>query len=484
MNESESSPPPSPPLARKDVTTIIAGLMVAMFPGALDATIVGPALPTIGRELGDAGNLPWIVTAYLLVSTAAAPLYGKLSDIHGRRIMLLAAISIFAAGSVLCALAPGMITLALARAVQAMGGGGLISVAMTVIADIVPPKERVRYQIYTSVMWTTASLLGPALGGWFAGHGHWTWMFWINLPICLAAFLITDAKLKRLPRRERPHQLDFPGAFFLVAASALFQLALSWGGSRYPWGSAPVLGLFAAAAAMAVLLALRLKSAKEPLIPLPLLSNNVVLTGCAAVGMTMAVFISLSIYLPIYFETVRGLTASQSGLALLPLMVCTTFGAVAGGRAMGRVRRYKLVPVAGLALSALAMLPLFLWPLDLSLTTIELLLGLVAAGSGAVFPVTTVSVQNAVEMHEMGTATSLITFLRNLGAALGVAICGAIVVGGGAAQSAVDAAGAAALADTFRWAFLAGAIGFLLALLILLMMEERPMRGRSMAFKA
>ncbi len=465
-------------LTRKEIGAIVTGLMFAMFPGALDTTIVAPAMPTIGRELGDAEHLPWIVTAYLLIATAATPLYGKLSDIHGRRIMLLVAISIFAAGSALCALAPSIIALALARAVQAIGGGGLMSVSMTVVGDLVPPRERVRYQVYTSIMWTTASLAGPVLGGWFAEKWHWSWMFWINLPLCLAAWLIIDSKLRRLPRHERPHQLDFPGAILLVAASILFQLALSQGGARYPWLSGPILGLFAGAAVATALLVWRLKTAKEPLISYTLLSNRIVLTGACSVGMTMAVYVALSIYLPTYFEAVHGFSASQSGLALLPLMTCPTIGALTAGRAMSRVRHYKFVPVTGLAIASMALLPMFFWPDGLSVTTIELLLMLAATGVGAVFPVTTVSVQNAVALHELGTATSLVTFTRNLGSALGVAAFGAIVIGGEHARTGSAVATAAEFASLFRWTFLAGSLGFLIALLVMSRMEERPLRDQ------
>ena len=474
--------PPAAALGKREIGSIMAGLMVAMFPGALDSTIIGPAMPTIGRELGDIEHLPWIVTAYLLVSTAVTPLYGKLSDIHGRRIMLLWAIGFFALGSVLCAVAPTMIILALARGLQAVGGGGLVSLAMTIVGDIVPPRERPKYQIYTSIMWTTSSLVGPILGGYLADRWHWSLIFWINLPLCFLAFLMTDTKLKRLPRHERPHKLDFAGAFLLVIASVLVQLALSWGGTRYPWTSWPVLGVLAASCVAIALFVWRLRTADEPLIPLTLLSNQVVLTGCCAVGFTMGMFVGLTIYVPIYFESVLGLSATQSGLGLLPLMVCTTIGALTAGRVMSRVAHYKLVPLVGLLLAALALLPIFAWPTGMSLTTIEFLFALVAIGVGAVFPVTTVSVQNAVPVHELGTATALITFLRNLGAAAGVALFGTIVIGGTGhlpeMGGQVVGAGAAAYVDQFRWIFLAGTLGFLLAFIILAQMEERPLHTR------
>ena len=467
---------PAAKLTRKEIASIMAGLMVAMFPGALDTTIIGPAMPTIGRELGDVEHLPWIVTSYLLVSTAATPLYGKLSDIHGRRIMLLWAIGLFAMGSIFCAIAPTMIALALARALQAVGGGGLISLAMTIVGDIVPPLERPKYQVYTSAMWTTSSLLGPALGGYLADKWHWSLIFWINLPICLVAYFMTDAKLKRLPRYETPHKLDFAGAGLLVLASVLVQLMLSWGGTRYPWTSPQVLGVMGAAAIAIALLTWRLRTAAEPLIPLRLLSNKVILTGGTAVGRSMGVFIGLSIYVPIFFETIMGLTATQSGLALLPLMTGTTLGAAVCGKTMGRMPRYKIAPMIGLIIGGLCLLPLFFNPDGMSLLTVEILLTLVSIGVGGVFPVTTISVQNAAPRRDLGTATALITFMRNLGAATGVAIFGTLIVGAGVVEAA-GAYGPAYVAH-FRWIFLVAAAGLLLSAAVLAAMEERPLRAR------
>ena len=467
-------------MTRKEIAPILIGLMVAMFPGALDTTIMGPAMPTIGRELGDVANLPWIVTSYLLVSTAATPLYGKLSDIHGRRIMLQVAIATFAVGSGFCALAPTMILLALARALQAVGGGGLVSIAMTVVGDIVPPKDRPRYQIYTSIMWTLSSLLGPILGGYFAERWHWSLIFWINLPLCLAAYLMTDRKLKTLPRHERPHKLDFIGAVLLVIASVLFQLFLSWGGTRYPWTSPLIVLLGTASIGFTALLVWRLNTADEPLIPYSLMRNPVVLVGSSAVGVTMGVFVGLMIYVPIYFESIRNISATYSGLSLLPLTICTTIGAVAAGRGMSRLEHYKVVPLVGLVIAALGLLPIFFWPVDLSILSVEILLGIVATGVGAVFPVTTVSVQNSVGRHDLGTATSLVTFMRNLGAAAGVAIFGTIAIGG--ATVAPDLGHHVQLSpdvvDRFRWIFLVGAVGFVIAFVTLLQMEERPLAVR------
>lgn len=215
------------PLDHAAIRSIIIGIMLAMLLAALDQTIVATALPTIGRELGDVEHLPWVVSAYLLAATAVTPLYGKFSDIHGRRVTLLVSISVFIVGSVACAAAPTMLVLILARALQGLGGGGLISLAQTIIADVVQPKERGRYQGYIASVFVTSSVVGPVLGGVFAEHLHWSVIFWINLPLGLAAFWMTSGALRRLPRHERPHRLDVLGAVLMVAATVALMLALT-----------------------------------------------------------------------------------------------------------------------------------------------------------------------------------------------------------------------------------------------------------------
>ena len=217
MSLMHTSHTPSPALSHRDIKTIVGGIILAMLLGALDQTIVATAMPTIGRELGDEDQVSWVASIYLLTATAVTPLYGKLSDIHGRRIVLLAAIIIFTLGSIVCALAPTMFILIVARAAQGMGGGGLISLAQTIIADIIAPKERGRYQIYIASVFMMASVLGPVLGGFFTEHLHWSLIFWINLPLGFAAYLMTSAALKKLPRHDRPHHLDILGAVLMVA---------------------------------------------------------------------------------------------------------------------------------------------------------------------------------------------------------------------------------------------------------------------------
>src|ERR1051326_5170549 len=299
------SPPPVPvshpsPLAHAEIRTIVLGILLAMFLGALDQTIIATALPTIGRELSDVESLSWIVTAYLLTATAATPLYGKLSDIHGRRAMLLVAIAIFVAASVLCALAPNMGVLIVGRALQGLGGGGLLSLAQVIVGDVVLPLERGRYQGYISIVFGVASIGGPVIGGFFAQHLHWSLIFWINLPIGLLAFVMTNSVLKRLPRHERPHRLDVAGAIVMVAATVLLLLALTWGGTRFPWASPQILALLAGSILLWALFAFRLITAREPFLPLTLLTNPVVGFGTASVACVFGTMIGLSIFVDMH----------------------------------------------------------------------------------------------------------------------------------------------------------------------------------------
>lgn len=469
------------PLSHPEVRTIILGVMVAMFIAALDQTIVATALPTIGRDLGNFVDLPWVVTAYLVAATAVAPLYGKFSDIHGRRVTMLIGISTFVIGSIACALAPNMLSLIAARALQGLGGGGLISLAQTVVADVTSPRERGRYQGYFAAVFASSSLLGPVLGGVIAEHLHWSIIFWINVPIGLLAYAMTSSALKRLPRHDRWHRLDVLGAALLVAASMSLMLGLSWGGERHAWSSPQVLGLFGASAVSWVLFGFRQATATEPLVPLTVLRNSVVRTGTASSCFGMGALIGLTVFLPVYFETVMGLPAAQSGLALLPLTVGVVIGATLAGRRMVQVEHYKRIPLFGMVLAMAGCLGLAFYSTSLSLPVVELLLALVSMGMGTMLPVTTVAVQNAVTPHELGTTTSAIGFFRQLGGAFMVAVFGAIILSADRSADAAATTLAPGEIDTspFAWMFAIAALAFLIAFLLLLMMEERPFRGRS-----
>jgi len=473
---------PSPVLSHRDIKTIVGGIILAMLLGALDQTIVATAMPTIGRDLGDEDQVSWVASIYLLTATAVTPLYGKLSDIHGRRIVLLAAIIIFTLGSIACALAPTMFILIIARAAQGMGGGGLISLAQTIIADIIAPKERGRYQIYIASVFMMASILGPVLGGFFTEHLHWSLIFWINLPLGLAAYLMTSATLKKLPRHDRPHQLDILGAVLMVVATVSLMLALTFGGIRFAWSSAPILGLLGVSVAFWALFGLRLAKAHEPLIPVELLANQVVRMGTLSAFFGMGTYIGLTIYMPVYFETVSGLSASNSGLALIPLMIGTVCGATLSGRVMLHMENYKRLPIWGLSGAMAGVAVLIFAGTYLPLAAVELIIGLVSVGLGTLLPVTTIAIQNAVEPHQLGTATGTANFFRQLGSALLVAVFGAILLSGSGAETAEklheSLTGEVAIA-TFRLIFMAVFAGFFCALVFIWQMRQLPLKARA-----
>ncbi len=379
---------PSAPAAldHAAVRSVVFGIMLAMFLGALDQTIVATALPTIGRRFGEVENLSWVVTAYLLSATASTPLYGKLSDIHGRRVMMLVAIGIFAAGSVACALAPSLTALIFARGLQGLGGGGLLSLSHIIIGDVIAPKERGRYQGYFGFVFAVASVGGPVAGGILAEHLHWSLIFWINIPIGAVALAMTYRALSKLPRHERPHKLDLIGAFLVVAATVAFMMALTWGGTRYPWGSAAIMALLGGSIVLFVLFAVRISTAPEPFLPPAVLANAIVRRGILSVACVFGTMIGLSIFVPLYFEVVLHLSASESGLVLIPLMGGTVVGATVSGRRMSRIAHYKRLPIIGLAVAVAGIAVLALKPEGLPLPVIAMALGVAGLGMGAVFP--------------------------------------------------------------------------------------------------
>jgi EmrB/QacA subfamily drug resistance transporter len=473
------------PLDHSSIRAIMVGILLAMFLSALEQTIVAPALPTIGRMLGDVENLSWVVTAYLLANTAVTPLFGKLSDIYGRRRMMLGAIVIFLVGSAACALAPNMPALIAARALQGIGGGGILPLAHTIIGDMVSPMERARYQSYTSIMFLVASIAGPVLGGVLTDYVHWTMIFWINLPLGLAALWMTDRALKKLPRNDRPHSLDVAGAGLMVAAALALMLAMTWGGTRYPWSSAPILGLLAAAGVLWAAFAVRLLHAPEPFVPLDVLREPIIRAVTAAGFFSVGVVIGLSIFLPLYFELVLGFSPSGSGTALIVFLAAATLGSFAAGRLMVATAHYKRVPLAGLVLGLIMLVAFALKPAGLSLIEVCALLTIGGAGLGVMYPVTTTIVQNTVRPQALGTATGALNFARQLGGTIIVAAFGTILLGGFAAGGhglTLDllrggARGAADFAELFRVIFAAAAGLLALGLIAVAVIKERPLRG-------
>ncbi len=470
-------------LSHPEIRAIVVGILLAMFLGALDQTIVATALPTIGRRFGDLGDLSWVVTAYLLTGTAVTPLYGKLSDIHGRRAVMLIAITLFMLGSLACALAPSMQALVLGRALQGSGGGGLIALTQIIIADIVSPRERGRYQGYIGAVFAASSVGGPVLGGFLTQHLDWSLIFWINIPLGLAALGMTSNVLKRVPFHARKHKLDVLGAVLMMGASVALLLALSWGGRKFDWISVEIGALLLLSAILWSLFAWRLVAAVEPFLPLAVLGNAVVRCAALAGACNMGTLVGMTIFVPLYFEVVRHLSASQSGLALIPLMGATVVFSTLTGRLTTHITHYKRVSLIGIALALLSLAVLAIWPVEMPIALVLVLLFVVGSGIGTVFPVSTVCMQNAVTQSQMGVTTGAANFFRALFSALVVAILGAIVLGGlgGVTGMSIEmlarAASANELSFAFRFVFVACALVLAFGMAFLVAMEEKPLRG-------
>jgi EmrB/QacA subfamily drug resistance transporter len=470
------------PMDHAAVRSIVAGIMLAMFLSALEQTIVAPALPAIGRSLGGVDDLSWVVTAYLLAVTATTPLFGKLSDIYGRRVVLLWSIGIFVGGSIACALAPTIWSLVFARGLQGIGGGGLLPIAQTIIADLLSPQERPVVQGRTSIMFMSASILGPVLGGFFTDQLHWSLIFWINLPLGVVALVMSERALRQLPRNERPHQLDIIGAALMVGAGLSLMLALAWGGTHYRWGSPVIVSLLAGSALLWGLFAARLLTAREPFIPVTILRGRVTSTITCAAFFGVGTIIGITIYTPLYCETVLGFSASTSGLALIAFMAGTVVGSLTAARLMVRLEHYMRVPLAALFFAVMALGVLAADPVNQSITRLVLLLFVLGCGVGPMYPMSTIVMQNAVKPHQLGTATGTLNFFRTLGGAIIVAVFGAIVLGSGTDGAAVVmlerlATAHGDLASAFRWVFIAAVICLAIAFCSLLAVEERPLHG-------
>src|SRR5438067_11312712 len=424
-----SDAPPIAPRARLtqgEVRAILMSLMLTMFLAALDQTIVATALPTIGRQFQDVSNLSWVITAYLLASTAVAPVFGTLSDIYGRRAMIIAALSMFILGSVLCALAPNMPVLILARGLQGLGGGGILPIVQTVISDVVTPRERGQYQAYFSGVWVAAGVGGPILGGVFAEHLHWSMIFWINVPLGLASFALLLPKMSKIPVFHRRRKIDWLGGLLLMASAVVFMMVLTWGGNRYLWLSPEIMAMVGAALALALAFAWQAGRAEEPFLPLPLLGGKVVPYAMGAGGCAMGAMLGLTVHLPLYYQLVYHLSASEAGLALIPLAAISTGGSAIAGRTMARAKHYKRVAIIGTSCAALAGCALALTVLPL--WAMLVLLSFFAFGLGTTFPVTVVSLQNSVSRSQVGTVTGAMNFFRALMASFTVAAFSAILL--------------------------------------------------------
>ncbi|MHB1487503.1 MAG: MDR family MFS transporter [Acidimicrobiales bacterium] len=407
------------------VLVIVGALLLGMLLAALDQTIVATALPTIAADLGGIKELPWVVTAYLLTSTISTPLWGKLGDLFGRKKLFQAAILIFLVGSVLSGISQNMGELVAFRALQGIGGGGLIVGAQAIIGDVVSPRQRGRYQGYFGAVFGLTSVAGPLLGGFFTQNLSWRWVFYVNIPIGIVALFVVGAVL-HLPRTRTEHKVDYVGTALLGGAVTAFILLTTWGGTTYPWLSTPVLGLAVLGVVLLMAFCIAENRAEEPLIPLALFRNRI-FSATSAIGFIVGFgMFGAIVYIPLYLQTVHGASPTSSGLQLAPLMLGLLSTSIVTGQLITRRGRYKVFPILGTAVMSIGLFLLSRMTPTTPLIESSLFMFILGTGLGGVMQVLVIAVQNAVAYRYLGTATSAATFFRSIGGSFGVAVFGTI----------------------------------------------------------
>lgn len=480
------------PVTRREVRAIYLGLMAVLGLGALDQSIVATALPRIVGDLGGMAHLSWVVTAYVLASTATMPLYGKLADQYGRRPMIFTALLTFLLGSVLCGLAQNMTELIIFRAIQGLGAGGFMPLAQIIIGDIVPPAERGKRQGMVPIVFAVTSVLGPVLGGVITDALSWHWIFYVNLPIGAAAFVII-ARAMRKPARTHAHKIDYLGSALLTGAVTAALLVLALGGTEWPWDSLAIKVCGGVALLLGAWLAFHVGRVDEPVLPPDLFENRTFNIASLVMAMTFMGLMGASVFFPLFFQLVMGTSPAESGVMTVAMMVGLVASSMFNGRVLSRSGKYKMVQVAGLAVALLAFAVLA-WAMATSrgYWIIEPAIFLLGTGLGLVMPNMTIAVQNALPLARRGVGTAMLAFFRSLGGLLGVTASGAILAHqlhqhGVEAVSALGAHAAAQTVEVYRHAiasvFGAGAVLLLVGLVFLLFLPELPLEGHPATVK-
>jgi EmrB/QacA subfamily drug resistance transporter len=462
------------------VAVPFAAIVLAMLPAVLDQTILATGLPVIAADLGRITDVAWVVTAYVVAAAAATPLWGKLADRHGRTALLELALAVFLAASALCGAAQDITQLVLFRLVQGVAAGGLMTVAMAAVGDLVAPRERGRYQGYIAAAFAVATVVGPLLGGLLVEHASWRWVFYVNLPVGVAALAGIRLKLPS-PTVERPDKpLDAVGAALVAAATSALMLTCIWGGDRYAWDSAPTIGLIAAAVVLAGALIARERRAADPIVPLGMLRTPTVAVASGALFLAIATMFAITVFVPLFLQTTTGATPTQAGLLLIPMMLAITLSTTLCGRSIARTGRYKRFPIAGLALMTVALASLAAVAGHPSRVTTGLSIAIFGLGFGMVTQVLVVAVQNSVDRRLLGTATAATGFFRALGGAVGSAVLGAVFAArAGMHASALGAGARADVVHGVQTVFLVAAPLAALALIVVLALPELPLQTRA-----
>nr|BFE60817.1 MDR family MFS transporter [Dactylosporangium thailandense] len=493
-------------LSRRQINVVFTAILLGMLLAALDQTIVSTALPTIVADLGGAGHMSWVVTSYLLAETVATVLAGKFGDLFGRKLVFQVSTVVFVAGSALCGLAPGMVTLIAARAVQGIGAGGLMVTAMALIADVIPLRDRGRYQGALGAVFGVTTVVGPTLGGLFTDHLSWRWAFYVNVPVAVVVLAMSARALPSIRAAIKP-VIDYLGIALVAAGASSMILALSWGGNEYAWSSPVIIGLFAAAVVLlAAFVAVEVR-ADEPMLPMRLFRNSV-FTVCSALSFIVGfAMLGAMTFLPTYLQYVDGVTATDSGVRTLPMVLGLFTTSIASGTIISRTGRYKAFPIAGGAVMAAGLYLMSTMKPGTSVWLESLHMFVLGLGIGLSMQVLTIAVQNTVPYADLGTATSGVTFFRTLGSSFGTAIFGTLFsnhfgpalakalagdpgVAPVAAQNPellaklphaqaapiIDAY-ASSITDVFRWVVPVALLGFLIAWFL----REVPLRDSARA---
>ena len=471
-------------MRRTEVGIPFAAIVLAMLPAVLDQTILATGLPVVARDLGALSDVSWVVTAYVVSAAATTPLWGKLGDRYGRKLLLQLSLAVFVSASALCAAAQDITQLIVLRALQGAAAGGLMTLAMASVGDLVAPRERGRYQGYIAATFAVATIVGPLVGGVLVEQASWRWVFLVNLPVGVIALVALAARLPapEVDRPDRPDRhLDASGAALLAGATTAFMLTCIWGGSRYAWDSAQILALIGTTVVLAGALMVRERHAADPIVPLHLLRSRAVAVASSALFLGTAALFAITVFVPLFLQTTTGASPTEAGLLLVPAMLGITVSTTLSGRSIARTGRYKRFPVAGLALMTVALFLLAALAGRTSQVWTGLGLALFGLGFGMVTQVLVVAVQNHVERRELGVATATTGFFRALGGAAGAAVLGAVFAAQAGARASESGQGLgpglrADVIDGVQAVFMVAAPLAALALLIVLFLPEAPLK--------